>query len=136
LIGGFLIACGAIGALQLLGGVSALFSSSEPVVPGTPGLTAWGIVTGSLLLAGVAEAVKWAQTGATLITMSFAGLVVLGFARSDPWGVVAGLLFLLPAIVLLAAAPWNLRCVRCGSHIGIGSTQCGNCGKIYFRSGG
>jgi hypothetical protein len=84
LIGGFLITCGVIGTLQLLGGVIAFFSSPEPAVPGTPGLTAWGVVTGSLLLAGVAESVKWSQTGAVLITMSFAGLVVLGIARSEP----------------------------------------------------
>jgi hypothetical protein len=130
LLGGFLVVNGLLGAFQCLAGVlGALGYTNE--VTARP-FSGWAFWIGGANLGGALAASKWDRSGAGLMVAGWAGAIVLGLVDGPVETVVAGVPFLIASAIVLGAAPWTLRCVRCHVQIAKTTTQCRNCGQQYW----
>ncbi len=123
---GYLVFCGARGGLEIAAAWAVLSAGAPSPVPGN--LLA---VLGVLNVVGAAAVWLWSWTGAVMLGAAAAGSLIIAATHGMTLSVVIAALMLLAGIVVGAALPWRLRCLRCRSPVSRTDVKCPECGQPF-----
>jgi hypothetical protein len=123
---GYLVFCAARGVLQVLAAWALLRASVPGPVPAYP-----LALLGALNLLGAAGVWRWSWTGAAMLGAAALGAIVVASTRGLSFSVLVAGLMLAASLVVAAAVPWRLRCLRCRAVVGRLDTKCASCGQPF-----
>jgi hypothetical protein len=123
---GYLAFCLARGALELAAAWAVMNAGAAAPVPART-----LALLGASNVAGSVAVWRWSWPGAAFLGAAAVGaLVVASSGGLSLSALVAGLM-LAGALVVAAAVPWRLRCLRCRGAVARADAQCPTCGQPF-----
>lgn len=123
---GYLVFCAARGGLQVAAAWAVMNAGTPGPVP-APTLA----LLGALNLFGAATVWRWIWPGAAMLGGAAAGAIVVASSHGLSLSVLVAALMLAASLVVAAAVPWRLRCLRCRGVVSQGDAKCGTCGQPF-----
>ncbi len=124
---GFLVFCAARGALEVAAAWAVM--SRDAASPVSANALA---VLGVLNIAGAAAVWMWSWTGAAMLGAAAAGSLAEASSHGLGLSVFIAALMLAACLVVAAAVPWRLRCLRCRAAVSRSDPKCPECGQPFL----
>jgi hypothetical protein len=122
---GYLVFCAARGGLEIAAAWVVMGGGPAPVSPNALA------VLGVLNIVGAAAVWLWSWTGAAMLGAAAAGSLVVASAHGLSLSVFISALMLAGCLVVAAAVPWRLRCLRCRAIVSRSDAKCRECGQPF-----
>lgn len=123
---GYLVFCAARGALQVAAAWSLLSAGEVGPVPART-----LAVLGAFNLLGAGAVWRWIWPGAAMLGAAAAGAIFVASSRGLSFSVLVAALMLAASLVVAAAVPWRLRCLRCRGKVSRSDAKCPACGQPF-----
>jgi hypothetical protein len=123
---GYVMFCAARGALEIAA-AWAVMSGGAPSPVSANALAAFGVLN----VVGAAAVWLWSWTGAAMLGAAAAGSLVIASTHGLGLSVFIAALMLAGCLVVAAAVPWRLRCLRCRAAVSRSDAKCPECGQPF-----
>jgi hypothetical protein len=123
---GYLVFCAARGGLGIAAAWAVANAGAASPVPASV-----LAVLGVLNVVGAAAVWLWSWTGAAMLAAAAGGALVVAASHGLGLSVFIAALMLAACLVVAAAVPWRLRCLRCRAVVSRNDAKCRQCGQPF-----